>query len=103
MACVFLIQFREIIKNHPGTSAARIAKYHLTRYQMNEALFRVAEAIKRIMTAVSVAHINDIHLLDGLERFGDCPKHFPRHFGKRVSALVQQVRHFIEHGRFQRG
>jgi hypothetical protein len=35
-------ELREIIKSHAGTAAARIAKFHLTRFQMNEALARVA-------------------------------------------------------------
>jgi hypothetical protein len=35
-------ELREIIKKHAGTAAARIASFHLTRYQMNAALSRVA-------------------------------------------------------------
>ncbi|HEX4590991.1 MAG TPA: hypothetical protein VH120_13730, partial [Gemmataceae bacterium] len=35
-------QLEQIIKEHPGTVVSRIAKYHLTRHQMDDALARVA-------------------------------------------------------------
>ena len=47
----------QIIKDHPGTRAARIAKFHLSRYQMDEALAGVAGPTSedRIKAADSLA------------------------------------------------
>ena len=54
-------ELEQIIKDHPGTVVARIASFHLNRYQMYQALAHVAgpTSDERIKAADSLVEIRD--------------------------------------------
>jgi len=68
-------ELEQIIKDHPGTVVAKVAKVHLTRYQMDDALARVAGPTSedRIKAAEALTAVRDRYA-ELAKEFSDKPE-----------------------------